>query len=54
MEQEKLIEYLKQKLDEKSWEKLAALVEMIEHGWGKISFTFKNGQIVGYRLEKTG
>ncbi|MCD6422273.1 hypothetical protein J7L13_02925 [bacterium] len=54
MEQEKLVEYLQLRLDKKSWKKMAALVEVIEHGWGKVSFTFKNGQIVGYRIEKTG
>lgn len=54
MEEERLIAYLREKLDAESWERMAVLVEMIEYGWGAVKFTFKKGQIVGYRLEKTG
>lgn len=55
MEQkERLMAYLDEQLDEESLARLSCLVEAIEHGWGKATFTLRKGQIVRYKLEKTG
>lgn len=54
IDQEALIKYLLEKLDKESLRRLLALIEIAEYGWGCVQFTFKKGQIVGYKIEKTG